>query len=192
MEYRYLSSVPTSYGMVSHHRLREGFTSGATFYDQTGNGYTATATNSPVPQFPGVDFVSASSMYLDIGACYNGVKTFLAWLKVDSIGVSESLMDLNGVDYFGHINATIAQSGFAGGAQVLYVNGVAAATTITTNWCHVGFTDTVGRNASDYDIGRKDIGYCNAVFADVRLYNRVLSAEDVKSVYYQTRGIFGV
>jgi hypothetical protein len=162
-----------------------------TFHDETGNGYTGTATNSPVPSVPVVDFTAASSMYIDIGACYNGVKTISMWVKPDAVNVTDEPIDLNnGTDYLTIVNGTLTKNGFAAGTQVLYTNGIAAATTVTVNWTHIGITDTTGRNASDCDIARVTAAYHDGLAGDVRLYDRVLSANEMLSIYYQTRGYY--
>jgi hypothetical protein len=190
MKYRYIESEPSSTGLVAHYSMLENFTSGATFFDESGSGYTGTATNSPARQWPGYDFTAGSSMYVDIGACYNGVKTIAMWVKPDAVNVTDEPIDLNGTDYLTIVNGTLTKNGFAGGTQVLYVNGVAAATTVTAAWTHIGITDTTGRNASDFDIARLNADYYDGMAADVRLYNIVLTAEQMKSLYYQTRNIF--
>jgi hypothetical protein len=190
MKTKYLQQVPSTYGLVFSMPMRYGFTSGVTFHDETGNGYTGTATNSPVPSFPGVDFTAASSMYIDIGACYNGVKTISMWVKPDAVNVTDEPIDLNGTDYLTIVNGTLTKNGFAAGTQVLYTNGIAAATTVTVNWTHIGITDTTGRNASDCDIARVTAAYHDGLAGDVRLYDRVLSANEMLSIYYQTRGYY--
>lgn len=190
MKYRYIESEPSSVGLVAHYPLLEDFTSGATFYDCSGSGYTGTATNSPTRQWPGYDFTAASSMYIDVGAAYNGVKTITMWVKPDAVNVTDEPIDLNGTDYLTIVNGVLTKNGFAGGTQVLYTNGIAAATTVTTRWTHIGITDTSGRNASDFDIARVTAAYYDGVAAEVRLYSTVLSAAEMLSLYMQTRGSF--
>ena len=138
-----------------------------------------------------MDFVAASTMYVDIGACYNGVKSISLWVKPDAINVTDSPIDLNGTDYLTIVNGTLTANGFAAGTQVLYANGVAAATTVTVNWTHIGITDTTGRNATDCDIARVTAAYHDGLIGDVRLYSRVITPAEMLSVYYQTRGYYG-
>jgi len=149
-------------------------------YDGTATGGTGT----PVPIYPGFDFITANTQYIDIGAGYNGIKSVLLWVKPDAVNlVTDTPIDLNGIDYLTIVNGTLTKNGFAGGTTVLYTDAVAAAVTITTNWHMIGITDTVGKNASDLDIGRKDIGYFNGVIGGVLLFAKVLTQTEIQNIY---------
>jgi hypothetical protein len=186
----YKQPKPSDYGLVCDFPLDGGFTSGVTFWDTT-NSYTGTATNSPTPQYPGFDFVAASSMYIDVGACYNGVKTISLWINQDDVAGNEYPIDLNGTDYLSIESGVVTVNGLAG--HTLYVDGAAGTsgvTTVTANWHHIAITDTSTNNASDFDIGRADIGpavYYDGLIGDVRLYSRVLTATEIRSIYYLQR-----
>jgi hypothetical protein len=163
---------------------------GTMVHDYSDNSFVGTATNSPLPSYPGYDFTAGSSMYVDIGAGPSSVKTITLWVKPDAVNVTDEPIDLNGTDYLTIVNGTLTKNGFAAGTQVLYTNGVAAAVTVTTNWTHIGITDTTGRNASDFDIARVTAAYHDGLVGDVRLYSTVLTAADILSIYYQTRGYY--
>ena len=180
---RYTEPRLSDNGLVFSLPLRNGFTSGATFWDETQT-YTATATNSPTPQYPGFRFTGTSSMFIDIGNGPSSVNTVLMWIKLDDIIGNEYPIDLNGVDYLAVATATLVKGGFAGGTSILYVDAVAAAKTLTANWHLIGVTDTVAKDASDFDVGRVGTSYFDGLISDVRLYNRVLSAEEIRSIYY--------
>lgn len=195
MRTRFYRQEPSTNGLVANYPMRYGFTTvvaatGVMVHDESVNNFTGTATNSPLPEYPGFDFVAASSMYIDIGVCYNGVKTIALWVKPDAINVTDEPIDLNGTDYLTIVNGTLTANGFAAGTQVLYTNGIAAAVTVTTNWTHIGITDTTGRNASDCDIARVTAAYHDGLVGDVRLYSTVLTAADMLSIYHQTRGYY--
>ena len=89
-----------------------------------------------------------------------------------------------------------AAVGFTGGTRILYINGIAAATAVTAEtWHLVGVTDTVAKDASDFDIGRANPGavqHMEGVVGDVFLFSRVLTTADVISVYSVTRWRYGV
>ena len=181
-----LYPVPSSKGLVCSIPMYYGTTSGTLLYDETGNGYNGTATNSPVPKFPAFQFTAASSMYIDIGAAYNGIKTTALWVKPNAISGTDYPIDLNGTDYLTIETGTLTANGFAGGTTVLYVDGVVG-TGVTADWHFIAITDTSGKNASDLDIGRKDAGYFDGLIAGVRLYKDVLTASEIRSLYEITR-----
>lgn len=188
MKAKFLRQRPSAFGLVFGLPLTNGFTSGATFWDET-NAYTGTATNSPTPQYPGFDFVAGSSMYIDIGTGPSSVKTISFWVKQDDVAGNEYPLDLNGTDYISIESGVVTVNGLAG--HTLYVNGNVGTSGVTTIsagiWQHIAVTDSTANNASDLDIGRADIGpavYYDGLISDVRLYNRVLTAAEIRSIFY--------
>jgi len=163
-------------------------------WDESQNGFNGTPTNSPVPKYPGFDLTAASSQYVDVGTGPTVVKTVAMWVKMDDITANTDYpIDLNGTDFLTIVNGTLTKNGFAAGTQVLYTDGVAAATTITlAKWHHIGITDTTGRDASDLDIGRETGNYSSGVVAGVRLYSSVLTAQQMKTLYDLTRWRYSI
>ena len=182
MEARLTTQRASTNGLVFSMPMTGGFTSGATLYDESGGGFTGTAVNSPTPRYPG--FYFDTSKYIDIGAGPAAVNTVLAWIKMDTaVGSSIASIDLNGTDYIYNTDAVLSYAGFAGGTVARYIDGVSANTGLTTAWHMIGLTDTVAKNATDFDIGRLDANYFDGLISDVRLYNRVLSKEEILSIY---------
>lgn len=184
MNPRKLIAVPSSNGLVFNMSLAYGFNTGDYLHDETGGGKTGTATNSPVPRYPGFQFTATSSMYIDIGTGPASVKTVALWVNPVAVNVTDSPIDLNGTDFLTIVNGTLTQNGFAGGTAVLYTDGVAAAVTVTAGaWYHIAITDTVAKDAADFDIGRETANYFDGLIGDVRLYSTVLSAMEMKDLY---------
>ena len=119
--------------------------------------------------------------YVDIGdTTETSVKTISFWLKADDI-TSRDVIDLNGSSYI-EIDASsnITATGFTG---VVYIDAVVTST-IDTNWHHITITTSSGQNASDLDIGVRDgNAYFDGMIDDVRIYNYVRSADEIRLDY---------
>lgn len=182
---------PSGLGLVCSIPMEFGLTTSTVLFDETGGGFDGTATNSPVAKFPGFEFTAASSMYIDIGSGPTSVKTVLLWIKPDDVAGTDTPIDLNGTDFLTIETGTLTKNGFAGGTTVLYTDGVAAATTVTAAWHHIAITDTNAKNATDFDIARETGNYFDGLIADVLLFNRVLPADEITSIYYSQRQKYG-
>ncbi len=183
---------PSSNGLVFDMSLAYGFNTAAILHDETGSGSDGTATNSPVPKFPGFEFTAASSMYIDIGSGPSSVKTVALWVNPDGVAGTDSPIDLNGTDFLTLVTGTLTKNGFAGGTTVLYTDGVsAAATVLAGTWNHIVITDTNAKNASDFDIARETGNYFDGLIGDVRLYSTVLSALEIRDLYELQRWRYG-
>ena len=186
MKLRFLQQEPPSKGLVVDIPLTGGFTSGVIVYDETGGGFDGTAVNSPVPTYPGFDWVAANDTFIDIGTGPTSVKTISFWVNQDNIAAVETLLDLYGNDYVYTTSGVVTVVGLAG--HTLYVNSVVGTTGVTTitagEWHHIVVTDSTANDASDLDIGRIGAAFLEfGLLSDVRLYDRVLGATEVKDIY---------
>jgi hypothetical protein len=75
----------------------------------------------------------------------------------------------------------VTATGFT--APTVYVDGVQTTTLPDSGWHHVTITDTTGALASNTILGSDGTSYLNGSLDDVRLYNRELSAAEVKRMY---------
>ncbi|MCH8889372.1 hypothetical protein IID26_03040, partial [Patescibacteria group bacterium] len=50
-------------------------------------------------------------------------------------------------------------------------------------WHHIAITDTTGVTATTFEMGRVSSSYFNGRMDDVRVYDRVLSASEIKRLY---------
>ena len=164
-------------------------------YSLNGHGGALIDTDSPItlkPTYPGFDF-DGSNDYIDIGTGPTSTKTISLWVKQSDISGNEYPIDLNGTDYIAVESGVVTVYGLAG--HSLYVDSVAGTsgvTTITTGWHHIALTDSTANNASDLDIGRVTAAYFDGIISEVRLYNRVLNAVEVKNIYELSRWRYGV
>ncbi len=173
-----------SKGLVLSMPMNGAPTSGVLLHDESDSGFTGTMTNSPVASYPGFDFVAGSSMYIDIGTGPTTTKTILLWINQDDVAGNEYPLDLNGTDYIAVESGVVTVYGLVG--HTLYVDGVAGTsgvTTIAAVWTHIAVTDATANDASDLDIGRVTAAYFDGLIADVLLYNRVLAADEIMSLY---------
>ncbi len=135
---------------------------------------------------------NGTSQYIDIGdTAQTAVKTISFWTQADDItSHTDYPIDLNGTDYISIVNGEVTLGGFAGGTNTIYTDSVSAEATIpdVTGWHHVVITSTTGRNALDLDIARLEgTGYHDGKIADVRMWNRALSATEVTQLFKQGR-----
>ena len=189
MRHRFLKSKPSSVGLVLDIPLTGGFMTGAILRDETGNGFDGTAVNSPILKYPGMDFVAASETYIDVGTGPTSVQTASIWIKLDDVAGSEHFLDLDSGSTFIRVNVSVIGAvGFA--SPVLYVDGVLGTidvTTVDTEWHHIILTSSSSINAIGVSVGRRfgmpTSSFVDGLLSDVRLYNRVLSAEEAGDIF---------
>ena len=69
-------------------------------------------------------------------------------------------------------------------SPTIYVNAAVSSVITAGVWYHVVVVTNTAVNASNFDIGRTaDANYLGGTIDDVRIYNRALSAEEVKRLY---------
>jgi len=190
MEIKYLAPEVSDSTEVLHMKLWEG-----TINDYTGNyaGTLSGGTGTPSVASQGFAFNATNTQYIDIGTCYNGVKTISLWIKQDDVAGNEYPIDLNGTDYIAVESGVVTVYGLAG--HTLYVDGVAGTsgvTTINAWWHNITVTDSTANNASDCDIGRVTAAYYDGLISDVRLYSVVRTAADIRDFFEKTRWRYGV
>jgi hypothetical protein len=111
------------------------------------------------------------------------VKSIAMWCKPDAVNVTDYLIDLNGTDYITIVNGTVTVNGFAASTEIIYVDGVVAAT-VTANWHHVVITATAGFVASDLEVGRLlGSGYFNGIVEEVMIFDVILTPIQAKKLH---------
>lgn len=178
-------------GIVAHWKMNDN-AAGTAVFDSVGtaNGiYTdlATGVNTSTGSATGKTNTALdldTDEWINIGNQTDSILTISMWVNEDSIAGNDYPIDLNGTDYISIETATVTKNGFAGGTQVIYVDGVVAATVTAGNWHHIVLTTTTGKTASDLDIGRLEgTGYFDGLIDNVMLFNRALSEKEVKILY---------
>ena len=160
---------------VLHLKLWEG-----TVFDYSLSGFDGTATNGPVPVYPGFDFVAASLMYIDVGTGPTGVMTSSLWVKLDDVAGTEALFRLKATDRVTTELGVVTLAGFAGGTTILYVDGVVGTFGVTTitagNWHYIAITNTIAIDATGLRVARTGTQYSDSVISDFRLTS-ILSSD---------------
>lgn len=204
MKSRFLQPRPSSKGLVFDLPLTGGFVNGGfaagakvqertNTFPSTAKGAALTPDDIPIPAYPGFDFTTAKEHYIGIGAGPASVMTISLWTKPDDVAGNDGLIDLNGADTLSISTGTLTKTGFAGGTAILYTDAVAAATVVTAAWHHIAITDTNAKNATGLDIGRIRAGVeMGGIISEVRLYDRVLSAIEIKDIYRLQKWRYGV
>ncbi len=119
--------------------------------------------------------------YLTAGNVSSSINTVAFWVQAPS--TTHKVLDLNGTATVETVGGTITANNFT--SPTIYVNGVVTSTITANTWYHVVITTGTAINASAVDIGRISSTYFQGVIDDVRVYNRVLSATEVKQLYNQ-------
>lgn len=120
--------------------------------------------------------------YINIGDVGSGIKTIAFWIKADD-NTSRKIISLDGTDHIEISGSTNITATSFPGTTVIYVDGSSASQAVTTGWHHVVVTDTTGVDASTFEIGRVGSGYFDGLIDDVRIYNKVLSANERDQLY---------
>jgi len=193
MKAKYIIPEVNTNGLVARCKIWSDGAGIISVFDYSMNGYTASRVGTAnYKEYPG-QHLDGTDEYLKFGGGPASVSTVLMWVKPDSITLrTDYPIDLNGTDYLTIVNGTLTKTGFAGGTAVLYTDGVAASTTVTTRWHLIGITDTVAKNASGLDIGRVGANYFDGLVGETLLYNKVLNEGEIKNIYNVTRWRYGV
>lgn len=186
MKEKYRKPQISTVGLVAHYKLWAGLTDASTVFDYSLSGKPGTPTGTDIaPAYPGFSF-NGTDDFIDVGNQGGAIKSIGIWINVTSIAGFNYVIDLNGTDYIS-INAdTVGAAGFAG--STFYVDGVAANTIAVNTWHLIGLTIGAAKTASDLDIGRVEgQGFLGGTIGETLLFDRELSAPDMKSIYELTR-----
>ncbi len=179
-------------GLVARYKLWSGLTSATTVFDYSLGGKPGTVTGTDiVPTYPGFSF-NGTDDFIDVGNQDSLIKTITMWVRATSIAGNDYPIDLNGTDYMSIETGTVTDNGF-GGPEITYVDGVAVTTITAGTWHCITVVHVTAKRATDLDIGRVEgVGLFTGTIGDVMLFDRELSAVDVKNIYSVTRWRYGV
>lgn len=94
-----------------------------------------------------------------------------------SAPITSKVIDLNGSDYIEIDTGNVTPISFPG-TTTIYVDGLVGSA-VSTAWHHVVVTDTVGISATDLLLGRVSGNFFDGCLDDVRLYDRILTHEEI-------------
>lgn len=110
----------------------------------------------------------------------NGINSIAFWAS--SSATTQSIIDLNGsTTYISVSSDTLIANGFTD--PKIYIDGVLLNTLPTGSWHHVVITTTTPINATNYVMGYANSDYFYGYLDDVRVYNRVLSPQEISRLY---------
>jgi len=155
--------------------------------DRSGQAHNGTLTNGAATTIgkigQGVRFASANSQYVSVGDAGSEIKTVAFWMKAND-ATSQKLINIDGTDQIETNGSDQVVGTSFPGTTVVYVDGSSASTVVKDGqWHQVTITDTTGVTPSTLEFGRVSSTYFSGSLDEVRIYNRALSAQEVKRLY---------
>ena len=187
---------------VAHWKMDDGWNTaatcdgtGTTVKDASGNANTGTldlggspATSSAWSEGKyvcAIDF-DGDNDFVDVGAGPTAVNSVAFWVYPQT--TTEYPLDLNGTAYVWFNGGAITAQGFT--SPTIYVNGVQKSTITAGAWQHIVITTATALNATDLDLARiEGVGYFEGKIDDARLYNYVLTTEQIKTLYNENAAV---
>jgi hypothetical protein len=130
-----------------------------------------------------LQFVSASSQYVNFGSSIPAAKSIGFWVRPST--TTTSLAVLNGAA--GNASISVSSGTVSTGAgfssPTIYVNGIVSSTLTANTWQYVVVTTGTGITASNIMLGRVNTSYLNGFMDEVKIYGVALSLAQVKANY---------
>lgn len=160
--------------------------------DQTSHGNDGTLINAPSyttdrkAAANGALALNGTTQYVDVGDTDQTVKSVVIWVYPDD-NTSRDIIDFDGGTHILELSAVgnLTATGFS--SPSYYVNGVSGQAVAASAWQMLAVTTETGFEASDLDIG-KETNYFDGKIEDVRIYDRVLSVEEILVLYHTYNG----
>lgn len=198
-----IQRAPNNLGLVGYWSFNEGTSTKATDFSGHGNAGTLSTTGSTLPQWTGgklgmaLSFDGSTNNVTLSGPTVSDTLTFTAWFKVTSypdawgtlIAQNNTLgifvTNDNKISYYygtaDHKNTNSFNQGQwnhvavvnEGGNAIFYINGVADGGCGSAPGFTVGYIGKDNNNNDDF----------NGLIDEVRVYNRALSASEIKQLY---------
>lgn len=172
-------------GLIGYWNLNE--TSG----DATGaSGHEISLTNNGTTTYGagkygnGSEHVPASSQYFSTLSAINGINSVSFWVNPDS--TTNYYLSLTASASVTSSGGTLSATGFTN--PKIYVNGVETTTIAADSWQFVTVTSETAINADAFYLGRQSTNYFDGTLDEVRLFNRVLSPDEIKKLYQWAPG----
>jgi hypothetical protein len=124
--------------------------------------------------------------YVNVGNAGSGIQTVSFWMYAHDT-TTRDIIDIDGTDQI-QLNGggQIVATDFP--AATVYVDGQIGNSVTPNTWHHILITDTTGVNATALEIGRVTTSNeFDGILDDVRLYNRVLSPDELQRLYIGTK-----
>ncbi len=122
--------------------------------------------------------------YVSFGNVSSSIKTLSFWIKANDI--NKKIITLNATTHnIEIVNGIITPNNFT--SPSIYINGVSGSVVSPNKWYHVVITTDTGISSSLFYVGRVLQNYFHGSIDDIRLYNRVLTNNEINQLYYQGR-----
>jgi len=150
-------------------------------------GYSATSSSlSPILGRIGQGLTfNGTNDYASVGDMTDAsaVKTLTFWIKADDTTIrgiidmtTSARIELDG-------SSQITATGWT--SPIYYVDTISGSRTIDTDWRHIVITSSTGVSPDDFEIGRANGSFFNGILDEVRLYDKVLSQDEINALYKQ-------
>ena len=188
-----LGSEEVGAAPVAYWKFDEG--SGTVAKDSSSFGYNGTLTGSTLPAWKADQCVSQKCLFFNgitsnvsVSGTVPGVKSIAFWVNPSASSTGE-LMALNASVHIRSTNGTITAPGST--SPTIYVNGVQNGTITANTWNYVTVTTNTAISASAITLGKAPLGVLKGYLDEVKFYNYVRSAAQVKVGYTSSGGVLG-
>lgn len=127
---------------------------------------------------------NGSSQKIAYGNVYNGVKSILIWIFLDS--TTEYILDLDGGTTYIWANAgTVTATNVT--SPTIYVDGIANTAVVKNRWHIIQVTTATGINANSVTLGNVGANWFDDSIAEVRLDSVTLTPTQIKYLHHITK-----
>ena len=190
----YTPAVPVVNGLVGYWSMDGPYINwtAGTMGDASGQGNTGTLVgmsqaNSPVPGKIGQALkFNGTNSYISESTSISGIKTVVFWAKASTtLAVAQGLINLTGSTVYISTNSSKVLSATGFTSPTYYIDGAASSTPglYDAKWHHVVVTGTAAITGSQVEIGRANSVYFGGTIDDVRMYNTVLTYQQIQQLY---------
>src|SRR3989344_2834960 len=126
--------------------------------------------------------IDSTQSYVNPGNVSSSVNSFSFWMKTASSSPTVNLLDLNAGQSIKIVGGAVTASGLT--SPSIFVDG-ASGSTVNAGWHHIAVTTGTAVNASAVNLGLNatTTAPLDGVLDDVRFYNRVINADEIKRLY---------
>ncbi|HUX81097.1 MAG TPA: hypothetical protein VMV38_02135, partial [Candidatus Paceibacterota bacterium] len=180
-----LSMPPNNLGLVGWWTF-DGAQMVSNVADSSGSGnngnLVGATTTTPGPIGQALSFNGVNNK-VTIGSVTANLQGVSFWMKAATSTTQQNIIDVDGAGTNVEIvSGTVTANGFT--SPTIYVDGVVSSTVSDTAWHHIVVTTGTPINAnSSVTLGSVGGTFFGGSLDDVRIYNRVLGAGEVKQLY---------
>gem|GEM_PF-1313359 len=162
---------------------------GKTQHDGTAAGNATFDAASPKIGSASGSFDGAVGTYVDIANVGSKIKSVEFWVKTSS--ADTGIIELkSGNVYVTLAGRAVTLTGFTNAN--IYVNGSSMQKYIGTGWNHVAVVQDMAISSPSMKIGKAGSSYLNGEMDEVAIYNRALTASEIKKHYFDGAGNYGI